>query len=1011
MSADSEQLLPPNEPTAFESLCLDLWKDIWGDPGAQKNGRSGQPQAGVDLFGQMDGKWIGVQCKQKDGLLWSKVNIKELEREVAEALSFKPKLNVFILATSGPTDVKVQQRARELTEKHQKVGLFDVEVWSWEKIWHEIFGRGELLRKVGPIYWPRHWRVIEDEFKERFEDSQQKFWKPKVAPSRLPYIADSLIGRAAELKRLEKAWNDKEQHILVIRGIGGEGKTSLAVQWAAELAKRDFDGASFFDWSFQYGRRGHLDGEELPSFIDTALEFFEENGSLGDADTRWAKGAQLAQLIGNRRTLLIIDGLEEEQQPPGILRGELKDSAMVALLRGLAQHNEGLCVITTREPIRELMSINGARASELVLGPLSTEDSSALLNTLGVVGPKPDIEKLILDVKGHALTLNLIGRFLKRACQGDIRKKYLVDFEKADTGVDGKAFAAIEAYVKWFAAGDERSKQQLAILELLGLFDRPAEMCALSALREPPAIANITDAIIGLTDLEWHDRITSLIECGLLFDDATTASANSRKLDSHSLIRQYFSRQLKKQEAKSWRKAHQRIYKGLLKAAPHLEGAEYVYAGFRAIQHGCLANMPKRSFWSIYWNIVEARNGTEKLRFDNLEISALASFFETLWSVPLSGLGKGETFVVSREAALCLSRLGRYEEASQLSAVATKRLIQLKNWWGAVEFCTIWADAEIMLGNIDAALRNIRQAEDCFDRINFIKECLRDLLNLRFSYAMHDFRHVVGRSCEFCGPHRREIGMCLANALLEGGKIDQANEQFSRLPRMRWGVCEVYSGEEWECAMPEPIGQMEAKLFPVEIKVWRLFLQRACPGRLLAFDKELEENVSITPLLKCCRDIENQILKAHNFIARFEPEHTSRPLQLSDCHAIMLPRLELYRRVLTGVADCCLCDWEARIDALQSYGDAPTIIRALLTRAWLRMLDGNSGGASTDLNSAYEIGQRGPMRLFIADVNLCRARLFHDKSELKLARNLIEYCGYWRRKQELEDAERAAETW
>src|SRR5262245_35160424 len=40
---------PPGDDVAFESLCLDLWREIWGpDSGAQKNGRRGQPQAGVD---------------------------------------------------------------------------------------------------------------------------------------------------------------------------------------------------------------------------------------------------------------------------------------------------------------------------------------------------------------------------------------------------------------------------------------------------------------------------------------------------------------------------------------------------------------------------------------------------------------------------------------------------------------------------------------------------------------------------------------------------------------------------------------------------------------------------------------------------------------------------------------------------------------------------------------------------------------------------------------------------
>ena len=92
MSADIERWEPPNDPTAFESLCLDLWRDIWHDSNAQKNGRSGQPQAGVDVFGQHEGKWVGVQCKQKDGLLWSKVTVKELEAEVEAAKQFNPPL-------------------------------------------------------------------------------------------------------------------------------------------------------------------------------------------------------------------------------------------------------------------------------------------------------------------------------------------------------------------------------------------------------------------------------------------------------------------------------------------------------------------------------------------------------------------------------------------------------------------------------------------------------------------------------------------------------------------------------------------------------------------------------------------------------------------------------------------------------------------------------------------------------------------------------------------------------
>jgi hypothetical protein len=93
--------------------------------------------------------------------------------------------------------------------------------------------------------------------------------------------------------------------------------------------------------------------------------------------------------------------------------------------------------------------------------------------------------------------------------------------------------------------------------------------------------------------------------------------------------------------------------------------------------------------------------------------------------------------------------------------------------------------------------------------------------------------------------------------------------------------------------------------------------------------------------------------------------------------------------------------------------------RGRLTRAWLRSLTGARIGAESaqsDLDEAWEIAERGPMPLFLADIHLYRARLFlreanypwqspqHDLAE---ARRLIFKHGYLRRKEELEDAEAA----
>ncbi len=61
MTADSEMLLPPNNSADFESLCLEVWREIWQDRDARMNGRNGQPQAGIDIYGRDDGEWVGVK--------------------------------------------------------------------------------------------------------------------------------------------------------------------------------------------------------------------------------------------------------------------------------------------------------------------------------------------------------------------------------------------------------------------------------------------------------------------------------------------------------------------------------------------------------------------------------------------------------------------------------------------------------------------------------------------------------------------------------------------------------------------------------------------------------------------------------------------------------------------------------------------------------------------------------------------------------------------------------------
>ena len=162
------QIFPPKNWQNFETLCWDLWRTIWNYPETQINGRQGQNQDGVDIYGRPDGgnEWAGIQCKCKDNFSKKTITQKELEKEVMKAKTFVPKLSKFIIATTGQRDAKIQDLSRKITDKHFKEGLFSVNVFFWEDI-------QEQLIKYPEIFKTHLYPGIFDDFKKNKEDSME----------------------------------------------------------------------------------------------------------------------------------------------------------------------------------------------------------------------------------------------------------------------------------------------------------------------------------------------------------------------------------------------------------------------------------------------------------------------------------------------------------------------------------------------------------------------------------------------------------------------------------------------------------------------------------------------------------------------------------------------------------------------------------------------------------------------------------------------------------------------
>src|ERR1700720_2774234 len=320
----------------------------------------------------------------------------------------------------------------------------------------------------------------------------------KISLARLPITGSDVFGREEDIAFLDRAWAKQDVNIVTIVAWAGVGKSTLINHWLRRMAAKHYRSADLvFGWSFY--RQGSSGGtSSADEFLDAALHWF------GDPDPRigtaWEKGERLAKLIAHRRTLLVLDGLEPLQNPPGPQEGRLREPSLQALLRKLAAFNKGLCVITTRLPIADIADHEGGSALRHDLEQLSSDAGAKLLRALGVKGHEAELQDASDEFAGHCLALTLLGSYLTDAYNGDIRRRKEVSEQLGHDVRQGvHARNVMESYQTWFGDGPE-----LSVLRILGLFDRPADEKALGTLLKPPAIPDLTESLTDLRPSAWR---------------------------------------------------------------------------------------------------------------------------------------------------------------------------------------------------------------------------------------------------------------------------------------------------------------------------------------------------------------------------------------------------------------------------------------------------------------------------------------------------------------------------
>jgi tetratricopeptide (TPR) repeat protein len=330
-----------------------------------------------------------------------------------------------------------------------------------------------------------------------------------------------------------------------------------------------------------------------------------------------------------------------------------------------------VCVITTRTPIADIADYERTSALRRDLDQLSSDAGAKLLRALGVNGDETELRTASDEFTGHCLALTLLGSYLADAYNGDIRRREEVSARLAhDLRQGAHARKVMESYQTWFGEGPE-----VAVLRMLGLFDRPADEKAIAALLEPPAIRGLTESLTDLSPTEWRTILAKLRRARLL---AREDPHNPGQLDTHPLVREHFGEQLRSQQTDAWKECNKRLFYYYRTLAPQLPNSfREIEPLFSAVICGCNAGLYREALHEVYIPRIQRGDtsfGANILGARSALLSVLVHFFEGgRWGSPAEPAAAGQS-LTAEDQLFILMQAGMYLAATRGMAASEAQI-------------------------------------------------------------------------------------------------------------------------------------------------------------------------------------------------------------------------------------------------------------------------------------------------------------------------------------------------
>ena len=611
-----------------------------------------------------------------------------------------------------------------------------------------------------------------DELPQRFEDAadDRQAGNTKLNLGRLPVPADPLlVGRERIVEALTDAWKDPDTHIVQLYAIGGVGKSAILWHWL-EAFQRDNAGelerVGAIDWSFySQGQRDYV--TDTRRFCEEADRHFRiglgKDASKGDRRTGRLIGEHFRQQGG----LMLLDGVEPLQYPPTTRDGAVKDPALSGLLDCLRSsprlpgvQTPRLLVITTRWRIPDLV---GKGILNIPLDNLSVEEGAELLGRFRLRGdeslrlytvPRTDFDRECLETAdeyhGHALSLMLLASYLIRCHGGNLNERHTVHniLRARDDDPYRHARRIMTAYDEALRNDPTAlSKGCRQVLCLLGLFDRPAPLDLLTELLRYETMDGLNDAFVGI---DFEEAVDELREIKLVVGSSRMAE---EVVDTHPLIREYFTQVLQQENKAAWNSAHKHLFDYLRHSvhAAQPDRIEQLDPLFQAVIHGCKAVLHQAALHDVY--LPRIMRGEQY--FAANELGALSSLVSVLshffppddWSKPVvldaaqaSGLPDKDRLTVLSHAGTYLTAVRGYasEEVRQVYVHAKTRELAAHVGTTTQLIDVLYGTWRyyFVLGDLDEALRLSISMQETAKNMDFVS----DMMSQRALCTTHYFR-------------------------------------------------------------------------------------------------------------------------------------------------------------------------------------------------------------------------------------------------------------------------------